>query len=116
MIETIMSLEEMLDHYVEARHVQEEAEAFAKRLGVCILQALEREQLSVKVVHDHRMLKVERTDFKPTLEQARLLKATEVVEQVNKEKLKRLHQQGVEIPGTVTSTFIRVDEIKSEPD
>jgi hypothetical protein len=108
MIEPVVSLEELLDQYLEVKRVREEIETSFKSVGAQILFLLDREQVQEKIVRDRRILKVVRTTFNTTVEQARELKATETVEQVNKEALKFLHKQGIEVPGTVISAYIKV--------
>jgi hypothetical protein len=113
MIEAGTSLEKLLDQYLEAKQAQEEVEAFVKQLGASLLDILEKEDVKEKFVSGHKILKVVRTTFKTTLVQARVLKATETVEQVNKAMLKQLHQQGVEVPGVTTTAYVQVTEEKA---
>jgi hypothetical protein len=107
-IEPTVSLEELVDQYLEVKRAREEMEASYKSLVAQILSILDREQVKEKVVGNRRVLKIARPIFKTTIEQARELKATEMVEQVNNEILNLLHKQGIEVPGTTISTYIRV--------
>lgn len=107
-IETGTNLETLVDQYLDARRAQEELETSIKQLSITLLQALESEQVKMKMVNGHRLTKVERVDFKLTLEEAKALKATQTVEQINKDVLKLMYKQGVPIPGTVTTAYVRV--------
>jgi hypothetical protein len=103
-----MLLEELLERFVETRQAKAQVEASLQDLQARILQIYEEGKLKEKIVGDRRFLKIEVPVWKTSLEEARKLNATEMVEQLNKTRLKRLHEQGVEIPGRTISAHIRV--------
>lgn len=103
-----MPLEELLEHFIEVRRAKAQVEASLQDLQTQILQIYEADGLKEKVVGDRHFLKIEVPVWKTTLDDARKLNATEMVEQLNKAKLKLLHEQGIEIPGRTLSSHIRV--------
>lgn len=107
-----MLLEQLLERFVETKQAIAQLEASLQDLQAQILQRYEEGGLKEKIVGDCRYLRVERAFWKTPLEEARKLNATEMVEQLNRARLKLLYEQGVEIPGRTISAFIRVYGLK----
>lgn len=102
------SMEELLDSYLKAMHEQEQLEAAISVIKDEMIQRLDSEKVKGKVVGEYTVTKVTRVNFKPTIEQARELAATKTVESIDTQALKRLHDQGIEIPNTTTTSFVMV--------
>lgn len=107
-----ISMEELLESYLKAIQEQENLDASIHVLRTEMQQRLDAEGIKGKVVGDYSVTKVTRTNFKPTLQQAKELTATKIVEQIDTAALKRLHEQGIEIPNTTTTSFVMVKRLE----
>lgn len=104
--------DQLLDSYLKAMHQQEELDAAISVIKDEMILRLDAEHVKGKVVADYSISKVTRLNFKPSLEQARELAATKTVESIDTQALKRLHDSGVQIPNTTTTTFVMVRRIE----
>lgn len=111
---TKYSLDQLLESYLKALAAQEELEASISVIKNEMIQRLDEENLKGTIVGDYSVSKVIRVNFRPTLEQAKELAAIKTVETIDTQALKRLHDSGVEIPNTTTTTFVLVKPLQKE--
>jgi hypothetical protein len=107
-----LSVEALLEAYLKAAQLLEDTEASLSVIKDEMALRLDAEGVEGKIVSDYTLTKVKRLLFRPTLEQARELAATKTVEQVDTQALKRLHDQGVEIPNTTTTVYVMVKPLE----
>lgn len=106
--------EQLLDKYLKGQYAIEELEASLSVIKDELSSRLDAEHLKGKVIGNYAVSKVSRTNFRPTLEQAKELAATKMVETVDTAALKRLFDQGVPIPNTTTATYVMVKPLEKK--
>lgn len=106
--------DQLLDSYLKALQQQEELEAAISVIKDEMITRLDAEKVKGKVVGGYSVTKVTRVNFRPTIEQARELAATKIVESLDTAALKRLHDEGVEIPNTSVTTFVSVKPLEKK--
>jgi hypothetical protein len=104
----------LLNYYLQLGQELEELQASISVIKDEMIVRLDAEGTKGKVVGEYAVTKVTRVNFRPTLEQARELAATKTVESVDTQALKRLHDQGVEIPNTTTTSFVMVKPLEKK--
>jgi hypothetical protein len=57
----------------------------------------------------------QRLNIKTSLEEARLFDATKMMETVDKDKIKQLHELGEAVPGISEIHYIQVSNLKTNP-
>ncbi len=108
----LLDMSELLQRYLEGQHLIEELEAAMSVIKEEMITRLDAEHVKGKVVGDYQVTKVTRVNFRPTLDQARELAATKTVEQIDTQALKRLYDQGADIPNTSVTTFVMVKPVE----
>ena len=108
----LLDMVELLQQYLKYQQLQEELEAAMSVIKDEMITRLDAENVKGKVVGDYQVTKVTRVNFRPTLDQARELAATKTVEQIDTQALKRLYDQGAEIPNTSVTTFVMVKPVE----
>ena len=106
------NMDTLLEAYLKAQHLHEEIEASMTVIKDEMVNRLDAENVKGKIVGDYSVSKVTRLNFRPTIDQARELAATKTVESIDTQALKRLHDSGVEIPNTTTTTFVMVKAVE----
>ncbi len=102
----------LLNNYLQIGQQIEDLTASLSVIKDEMIARLDAESVKGKIVGDYSVTKVTRFNFRPTIEQARELAATKTVEQIDSQALKRLHDQGVEIPNTTTTSFVMVKPVE----
>ena len=106
-----MSLEEQIQAYKELSLYIADLESQKKELSVAILEQMSEKTLSIA---GYIVRRYDRLSIQTPLEAARELGATKMEEVLDRDKLKKLHQSGQEIPGIAPSSFIQVSVQKQE--
>ncbi len=109
-----LNLDQLLETYLNTLHEQETIEATVKVIRDEMALRLDKEGKKGTVVGDYSITKVIRTNFRPTIEQARELAATVMVESIDMQALRRLHDQGVTIPNTTQTEFVLVKPVEKK--
>lgn len=108
------TIEKLLEARLKADQQIEELQASISVINTEMIARLDVAGEKAKVVGDYTVSKVTRLNFKPTIDQARELAATKMVEQVDTQALRRLHDTGVEIPNTSTTVFCMVRPVEQK--
>ena len=106
-----MTLEDKVRAYKFLRMQVEELEAKRKALVKEILELLPKEVNALPVA-EFNVRRMSRFLIKTTLDDARLLDAIKIEEVVDNARLKKLFEEGHEIPGVSKYHFIQVSMLK----
>ena len=109
-----MTLEEKVAAYKELGKKIEELEKERKILVAEILQSIPKETKSIQVA-GYCVKRVCRLSIKTSLENAKMFDAVKVQEVVDKEKIKRLYEQGQPVPDVSEFQYIQVTSLVREP-
>ena len=102
-----MSLEEKIARYVELRQLIEEMENQRKALVAEVLELMPKET-PIALIPGYRIKRASMLSIKTSLNIARQLGAVKMKEVVDKEKLKKLYQEGHNPPDVSELHFIQV--------
>jgi hypothetical protein len=108
-----MTLEEKIAAYKVFGKKIEELEKQKKLLAAEILQSIPKEMNSIDVER-YRVRRVSRLSIRTSLESAKLLNAIKMQEVVDKEKIKKLYEQGQEVPDVSEIHYIHVSSLVTE--
>lgn len=106
------SFEELVQAYRAIALEIKKLEEKKKELSLSIMQQMPTKTLNLE---ECTVRVYERTTIGTSLEEARLFSATKMEEVVDKEKVKKMHEEGVAIPGISHSKFIQVAAKKVTP-
>ena len=102
-----MTLEEKIAIYKDVKNKIEELENQKKILVAEILQLIPNEVKSIEVAGDF-VKRFCRLSIRTSLENAKLFNAVKMQEVVDKEKIKKLYEQGQQIPDVSEIHYIQV--------
>ena len=102
-----MSLEEKIARYVELRQQIEEMENQKKALVAEVLELIPKETPTASIP-GYRIKRASMLSIKTSLNSARQLGAVKMKEIVDKEKIKKLYQEGLNPPDVSELHFIQV--------
>ncbi len=108
-----MELEEKIARYKDLGHQIAELEMQKKALVAEILQSIPKESKSIQVAGNN-VKRVRRLSIRTSLEAAKLFEAVKMQEVVDKDKLKKLYEQGQNIPDVTEFEYIQVSTLKEE--
>lgn len=104
-----MNKEELIGLHLRSKYVLDELKNQELAIRERLLDLLEG---SGEIILNHTITKAKRVSFKVKLEEAKELGATKTA--IDTAALKRLYDQGVEVPHTVTEYIIVKEIIKKE--
>jgi len=102
-----MEIEEKIAKYKELGKQISELEEQKKILVSEILRCIPKETKSIQVA-GHSVKRICRLSIRTSLETAKLFKAVKIQEIVDKEKIKRLYEEGQNIPDVSEFEYIQV--------
>ncbi len=98
--------EELVQAYIDAGIKEEELKAEKDAIKE---ELLARMKTDAMMVGSYAVNKIKRVSFKTTIDDARNLGA--VKEAVDTDVLKKLYQNGVDVPGSAVTVYIQVREV-----
>ena len=108
-----MTLEDKIAVYKELGKKIDELEQQKKELVAEILQLIPKESKTLQVAN-YCVKRVSRLSIRTSLENAKLFNAVKMQEVVDKNQLKKLYEQGQQIPDVTEYEYIQVSSLTNE--
>ena len=111
---TVYSKAELVELYQQAATQKEEFEATIEVVKDELILRLKSEKKDGDVINDTAVQIIKQVRFKTTVDQAREFGAVVTKETIDTKMLRHLHDQGVEVPGTNSSEYLKVQSLNKE--
>lgn len=108
-----MSLEDLVELYVNTREQEEEVAAQKTAVKTEIIERLKKAKLDGTQVGDYAVTKFRMITFQTTLEDAKKYGAVKVEEKADTTILRKLFDKGEKIPGAIEREELRVKLIEN---
>lgn len=107
-----MSNEELCELYMQTRELEDQVYAQKKTIREELTERLKEADKDGEIAGKYSVTRFTTVRFKTKLEQAEELGAVKTQKKVDTTKLRKLHEAGVEVPGTTITEDVRVNEVE----